>query len=271
MGLAVAMALVAGAFGIGGALQGGFEARAAEDIASRLGGDDPQVTVTIEPNGIAGIWGDVTRATISASDFTLQELPLYTEPDRSQSGRLQELILDLRDFRLRGLDCEELFARIPGNRYDFGLARNQGQIRLSRSGSGEGYVRVREEALARFIVSKFAEIREATVRVYNDVIWVEGVGEFLLLRTSFTVIANLISPDGSTLELDNARIYFNWQRADEFAAQALLQTLNPVVDFDRDLGLAGAIRVERIRLRDGVLEAGGRTQIPERPERNGSS
>ena len=52
------------------------------------------------------------------------------------------------------------------------------------------------------------------------------------------------------------------RRADEVSAQVLLDTLNPVVDLSKGLGLFDAVYVRQIRLRNGVLEATGDTKIP---------
>ncbi len=260
------LALFGFGLGIGDAEIGKFERAAAQEISSRLSGDSRQVKVNVVPDGLAVAWGLLARATITASDFSLTELPLFTDPERSQAGRLGELRLRLSDFELRGLRIEELRADIPGCRYDFGLARSERIFRLSRSGVGTGSVKILEQDLADYIVLKYAEVKSATVKVYNDVVWVEGYGEFLIFKTDFAIIAKLTAVDGTKLDLTDAKIYFEWRRADPPGAQALLDLLNPVIDLDKDLGLYGAISVRTLRLRDGVLLIEGDTKIPVRPK-----
>ncbi len=253
------------AFGLGAGLADReirvFEGAAARDIATQLRGGT--VKVDVEP-GLGAAWGEVRRATIQAQGFSVDGLPLFTEPQRSQAGRLGELRIELREFELRGLRVESLSARIPACRYDLGLARREKSIRLSRAGVGTGTVRVREADLAAFILRKFPEVKRVTVKVYNGIVWVEGYGEFLIVNSTFTVIARLAPIDGTKLSLTEAKIWFDWRRADPAAAKVLLDTLNPVVDFDRDLGLQDAILVDRVRLEGGVLEASGRTTVPVR-------
>ncbi len=260
------MGLIALLFGIGGGLltweTERFERDAAREIGTRLQGDAAQVEVTIEPSFE---WQRVHSATIFARDFSIDGLPLFTEPDRSQAGKLDRLNISLQNFRLKGLLVQELKAEIPDCRYDHALALSERQLRLSRSGVGKGEVAIAQEALADWIVAKYAEIKTATVKVFDDVIWVEGYGEFLIVKTNFRVIANVESTDGTTLALTDARIWFDGRRADGLAAETLLKTLNPIVDLDEDLGLYDAVKVEWIRLRDGVLRAGGDTKIPVRP------
>lgn len=253
-------------FGLGAGFADGqverFERAAAKEIGQRLMGEGKRVRVKAQPD-LA--WGSLHRASIAASNFSLDGLPLYTEPRRSQKGRLGMLSLELSNFRLRGLRIESLSAEIPDCRFDLSLALHERRFRLSRSGIGRGTVRVAERDLAEWIDTKYAEIKGCTVSVDRDVVWVEGYGEFLIVKTNFTVIASLKAVDGTKLVLDRARIYFDWRRADPMAAKMLLDTLNPVVDLDKDLGLADAIHVDSITLRGGAVSASGRTKIPLAP------
>ncbi len=239
------------------------EKRAAADISARLQGSDRQISVDVQPHLN---WGHVKSASIHAEMFSLDELPLWTEPERSKAGRLDLLSLKLKNLTLKGLHIAELSAEIPSSRFDLNEVLNHGRIRLSQSGTGTGRVRIHEDALAAWIIRKYPEIKRCKVQVKQDVVWVEGYGEFLIVKSDFAVIAKLHSPDGNQLELHQAKIYFNWQRADPFAAKTLLDLLNPVVDLNADLGLAGAVKVEGIRCRDGILEAWGAAQIPVRPK-----
>lgn len=242
-----------------------FERAAAAEIRSKLTGESPKVNVKVELNGIASLWGDLRSATISASAFATEGLPLFTEPERRRSGKLGTLRLRLSDFTLAGLRVESLSADIPGCRYDFGLVVSRRVFRLSRSGVGTGTVVLLEKDLEAFILKKYREIKRVTVKIDKDKVFVDGYGEFLIAKTNFQVIASLEPIDGTKLSLTNARIYFDWRRADEPARKVLLDTLNPVVDLQRDLGLYDAVTVEGLRLRDGKLTAWGSTRIPVKP------
>lgn len=242
-----------------------FERAAAHEISQKLGGESRTVEVHAVPEGLSLAWGRLESATITAKHFSLDQLPFFTEPWRSTKGGIGTLILRLNDFVMRGLRVDELSADIPDCRYDLGLARGQQTFRVSRSGEGTGRVRIQEQALATYIVAKYAEIKSATVRVYNDVVWVEGYGEFLIVNTRFAVIAKLTTPDGYKLELTDAKVYFDWHKAEPAAAKVILDLLNPVVDLYDGLGLYDAMRVTDITLRDGVLTATGRARIPLKP------
>lgn len=240
-----------------------FEHLAATEIRAQLTGPEAHVDVKTQLNGIiGGALGDLKKVTIRASDFSTQGLPLYTEPSRPKSGRVEQLELVLDRFELSGLRVDHLEATIPECRFDYRLALREHKIRLSASGVGVGTVRIRQEDLGRYIVQKFREIDSAEVRIENDKVFVEGTGTFLVVKTRFLVIATLEAVDGVRLNLANARIFFDDRRADPASAKVLLDTLNPVVDLGTGLGLLDAVYVRRIGLRGGVMEASGDTRIP---------
>jgi hypothetical protein len=250
-------------FGIGGSEIRRFERQAAAGIAALFEGG--RTSVEVEVDGPFGaLSGGLSSATIRASGFSAPGLPFFVEPERSRKGRIGVLRIELDDFRLAGLRVDRLEASIPGCRYDFVYAIGRGGMRLTHSGEGEGYVRVRERDLEAWILRKYREIESVWVRVDKDRLWVEGYGRFLLARTGFQMIADLEAVDGTRLHLTRAKVYFDWVRAAPEAARALVDALNPVLDLSTDLGLHDAFRVERIRLRDGFVEAWGRARVPVR-------
>lgn len=257
--------LLVAAFGLihfGAAEVRRFEADAAREILTKLSGERAEVRVrsTLGPEAL---WGDVYRVKISASKFSTEGLPLFTEPKRSTRGILRNLEIELSDFNLRGLHVQSLSATIPDCRFDLGLALKRRQVRLSRSGVGRGSVTIAEADLETFILRKFAEIKQVKVTIDRDKVIVEGYGEFVVFKTNFYVVAKLRPVEGVRLMLTDARILFDGKRPDPESERALLDTLNPVIDLDKDLKLYGAVQIERLELRNGLLRAFGATRIPE--------
>lgn len=242
-----------------------FETAAAADIAQKLQGRDKTVIVRADV-GPEALFGDIHSVRIDASRFTTRGLPLYTEPRRSHRGLVRSLHLELHDFTLRDLPIMRLSADIPDCRFDLPLAVDHRKIRISRSGLGAGEVAIGEHDLERFILAKYSEIKRVTVRIEGDKVFVDGYGEFLVVSTNFSVAARLESPDGNQLVLARAKILFDGKPADDALQRVLLDTLNPIVDLDKDLSLFGAIRVDRITLKDGVLTAAGPVKIPDLPQ-----
>ena len=254
-------------FGLGAREVKRFERLAAEDIASTLEGTSKNVRVKSELNGfIGGALGDLKRVTISARSFSTPGLPLFTEPDLAASGKVRELRIELDDFVLGNLRVEHLEATIPDCRFDYNLAVRKRKIRLSRSGTGIGRVKLLERDLEAFILKKFREIKRVSVKIEKDRAFVSGYGEFLVIHTDFDVIARLAPVDGTKLMLTDAKVFFGERLGDQAVRDIVVQTLNPVVDLDKDLNLYGAIQVEGLSLQNGVLEAWGQTKIPDRPK-----
>jgi hypothetical protein len=261
----LALALLAGLYIFGAKEVRSFESSAAKDIASRLEGLDKQVSVR-SVVGPEALFGDVYEVTISASKFSADGLPLFTEPERSQRGVLRTLKLDLTDFVLRDLHVQSLKATIPNCRFDLGLALGKRQMRLSRSGVGASEVQLSAEDLAEFIPIKFREVKRVSVRLEKDKVFVDGFGEFVLFDAEFSLVARLEALEGTKLVLSHARILIDGKPAEPAAAKVLLDTLNPVIDLDKDLLLYGAVSVERIQVGEGLLRAFGKTRIPVKPE-----
>jgi len=259
------LGFLGGLLHIAGSQVSAFERSAALDISAKLRGNDRIVVVRADV-GPEAIWGDVSSVKISASQFVTNGLPLYTESKRSHRGLVRMLHLDLQDFILRNLHIQRLKAEISDCRFDFPLAVNRRQIRLSQSGIGVGEVVISEQDLEKFILSKFREIKRVTVRIDKDKVFVDGYGEFLIVSTNFSVVARLESVGGDKLVMAHCRILFDGRPADDASQKVLLDTLNPVVDLNTDLGLFGAIKVEQIELRNGVLKASGPIFIPELPQ-----
>lgn len=270
MGRCMSLPLLAAGLGLifhfGGQQVRRFERLAAEDLRTVLSG--PAATVSVKTSFsslVGGPLGEMETVTVAASDFICERLPLFTDPRLSRVGAIRELRLDLKNFRIAGLDVASLEASFPNCRFDYGLALHGHRFRLSRSGTGEGRVRILEDALGPYIVRKYKEVAVASVRIEKDKIFVDGTGEFLMVRTQFSVIAALEVGGGTKLVLAHPRVFFDGRRADPGLAAVLLRALNPVVDLDRDLGLFGAMRVAGLSLRDGVLEAWGPACVPVRP------
>jgi len=247
---------------------GRFERLAASELASHLQGDEKSVKVKADIDGIfGGASGRLHDVSILASDFSVSGLPLFTEPDRAQTGYIRTLRLSLLNFNLRALGVEELSATIVDCRYDFGLARKEGKIRLSKSGVGPGYVRMNATALERFILHKYREIKTVSVKLENDKVYVEGKGDFLLFSTEFYVSARLVPKNGVELWLEDAWMLLDGRLPLDGSGRILLDSLNPILDIDADLRLFGAFHISELKSRNGLLELWGEARIPNDPRR----
>jgi len=243
-----------------------FEREAAAEVASHLERTDKTVVIVdVTPLGVAeSLRGEVAHVSIAARAFSVQGLPLFTEPQLARTGTIRSLEITLHDFNLRGLQVEELRARLSRCRYDFGLARSRRVLRLTKSGEGTGYVRVSERSLERFILHKYRNINRVSVRLDGGRILVSGQGDFGLVQAEFLVLAQIRQRNGTQLVLENARVVLDGMRVDAATARGFLEAINPVIDENRDLRLNSAMTIEEVRIRDGFIELFGTARVPER-------
>jgi hypothetical protein len=211
---------------------------------------------------LGDLFGDLDTVTISASRFSCPRLPLYLEPDRSRAGKIRSLHIDLRDFQEAGLEIASLTADIPDCRFDFTAIVRRREFALTGSGVGTCRVRIAAGALAAFAMKKFPQLSDVSVRIDKDRLFVDGSARLLLLSASFSVIAGLRVVDGRRLVVDSPTVFIDGHGTDPQTVRSLTEALSPLVDLDKDLGLCGAVDVQGMTLRDGVLEAWGTATLP---------
>lgn len=261
----VALGLAGLLFGVGSSEVRKFENAAAKDISSRLQGDAKQVKVRTKLDPFQAIGGRLKSGTITASQFSTDGLPFFTQPDGSKRGRLDELKIQLSDFELTGLKVKRLESRIPDCRFDFGLAQKKGQIRLTKSGIGTGSVELEQEALKEFVLKRFPTISKLSVNLEKGQATFNGTGRFVAFQADFKLVGQLVSLDGNTIVLKDAKVFVGDQEGNAIVTKAILDLLNPVLDLDKDLKLHGAIRIQNLELGKGTLKATGVAMVPDQP------
>lgn len=239
-----------------------FERAAAKDIAEQLHGDQKKVQVSANfPGILSPVIGEIGTATINASNFETMGLPLYTEAWRSKSGTIETLKINLKDFVLSGLHCQSLTASIPNCRFDFPLAKRSKKMRLSQSGTGSATVVLSLSDIETFVKKKFPELKEVHIRTDYDWVELTGKGQFLILSANYLVKAKL-KTDGDRLYLDQATVRLDGKEPDPTSRELLLKTLNPVIDFPKDLDLLDAVKAEKIEIQKDSIVIQGRVKIP---------
>jgi hypothetical protein len=261
----VALGLVGLLFGVGSSEVRRFENAAARDISSRLEGSAKQVKVRTKMDPFQAVGGHLKSATVTASAFSTSGLPFFVQPEGSQRGRLDELKMQLADFELTGLRVKSLDVRIPGCRFDFGLAQRKGRVRLTKSGVGKGTVEVTEDALRDFVLKRSPAIQTMAVHLKNGFVEIDGRGKFGLFQARVRVVGRLVTPDGNLIEIVDAKAMIDDTEATPETTALLLKQVNPVLDLDRELKLFGALRVQKIELEGGILRAEGIAIVPNEP------
>ena len=262
MTLLAAAGAIAGLFGLGASAVRRYERTAERDVAARLTGEDKRVRLTLRyPGFLSPASGDLASATVEASRFSVRGLPFLREPGRTARGRIDRLVLDLRDFELSGLAVERLSGTVPRVRYDLGYAQRHGGIRISRCGVGEAEVVLRPEAIAAWLMRRTPGLLGVRAVTQGDVLRVTGRIRFSAFEVPFDVSGPLAG-DGPKLLLTSPRILLGGTEATGANAEALARALNPVVDADRDLGLRGAVAIQTVAIEAGRVIARGTVTIP---------
>lgn len=264
---------IAGALGLGAATVRRFERAAERDVAARLQGENKKVRLRVSyPGVLSPAIGEISRASVEASHFSVRGLPFLREPWRSSRGRIDRLVVDLRDFELTGLGVAQMTASIPNVRYDLAHAARHGEIRISRAGVGTSTVALRPEAIAAWLMRRSPGLLDVTGRIEDGKLGVKGRLRFSNFEIPFDVLSR-VTGEGPRLLLDHPQIRLAGVLTEGKSVDELVRALNPVVDVDRDLALGGAVSIRRVDVRDGLIVASGAVTIPasERPEAPGKN
>ena len=248
-------ALFGGVWGVSRQQVSIFERAASQAILRRVQGPEAQITVRADV-GLEALWGEIESVKISGTRFTVSELPLYVEPNRSHAGSINHSRIEISDFFLNGLRVESLTADIPDCKFDFAAARRR-EFHITGTGEGTGTVIVRDADLCAFAKRKFPIIKSLTMSIRQDKIFVEGRAVSPIFAVDFWIVSSLQPLNGTKRAMTNARVMINGRLSDRAQTKALLTALNPIVDLNRDLNLHDAMTVKELTLRDGVLKARG--------------
>lgn len=247
-----------------GSSWGRIERAAEVDIAGSLGVSREYVTVSAD--GLLGsALGRVASVEISARGFAVDGNPFFSDPSFSKAGRLGILRLRLRDFSVRDLPVDELSADIPGCRFALGMLTS-GKVRLSRSGEGDGSVKIASSGLRQYMLARFKVFESLEIRLEKYKLFARGRAVFGPIRRDFEIICDLEISGKRALVIANPIVFIAGRRVRDGSEQSLVTAFNPVLDIDKDLGMAGAFDMYKIVMRDGEAVITGLARIPVRPE-----
>lgn len=269
MSLPLAAALGLLLFGAGAKEVRRFERLAAADIAAHLQGPHKAVSVRIELGSLRP--GHLRLVVIEAEHFQTPTLPFWTEPQRSQEGRIDRLSIRLKDFEIGGLPIQSLDIELKDCRWDVAYAVREGRIRLSRSTVGAFTARVDEAGVRQFLARRYPFLKVRLLRIDPYKVLLEGDLTTPLGETPFEVVARAKLWRSSGMSLEPAYLTFGGKRISAAENPALGRLLSPVIDLDRDFGLRGALAIRELKLADGAILLSGAATIPTaEPTRRGS-
>jgi len=237
-----------------------FEHLAAADLASHLQGENKAVEVRVKLGSFR--LGHLKEAQIDANGFKTPSLPLWTEPWRSKEGRIDTLVVRLRDFEIGDLPVQSLDIELKNCRWDVAYAIKEGKIRLSRSGTGTFTAVVNQQAIGSYISRRypFVKVHRFAIDFYK--VAFEGNILTPLGTADFAMAAHVELWKSQGLSLVPAYLFLGGRRIDPNQEPTFKRLLNPVIDLDRDFRLNGALTIHRLKLNKGELHLSGAVTIP---------
>jgi len=241
--------------------------RAAElDVANSLGVSRGNVKIVAVADGLLGsVLGRVSSVEIAASGFAVDGNPFFCDPSLSSAGKLGILRLRLRDFVVRDLPVDALEADIPGCSFALGMLTS-GKVRLSRSGEGPGSVIIAAGDLRQYMLARFKVFESLEIRLEKYKLFAKGRAAFGPIRREFEIICDLEIAGKRALVIARPIIFIEGVRVRDGSEDSLVKAFNPVLDIDKDLGMAGAFDMEKIVIRECKALITGTARIPVRPE-----
>ena len=219
--------------------------------------------VSVKPRGLLGMAvGRADSARIQGQGFAVDDLPFRVEPRGGVIARLERLKLDFRDIRIRALPVQALQAEIPRVDVDAARVLINGHFTIRGADAGVGWAVITEDGLREFIARKRPEFSELSVRLLPGEALVTGRATLLLAPAPIEARVKLGAADGRFLNAVGADVKVNGMPVPPPLTERLMQSLNPIIDVQRDLGLADWLYVTGVEVAEGILTVRARVTIP---------
>ena len=155
-------------------------------------------------------------------------------------GSIRHLRLHLTDFTLKGLPVRRFEADVPFATYDLGWAAYKDRLHLRSAEIGTAQVEVGAESLQIFAIRKYRKIlSDVSVSFSQNKVFLSGKAALFGVPTAFVATGTLRPRAGRYVDLFNPVVMVNGKPLSAQNANFLLGQVNPLLDIDRDLGLAG--------------------------------
>lgn len=222
------------------------------------------VRSVVEPRGMFGLLAnDLWSIDIYGTHQESDRLPFYLYPKGGWKGSIRHLRLHFSSFTLAGLPIERLEADIPHATYDIGQALYKNRLVLRGAGEGPALVQVGEQGLQAFVQRKYPRLmREVHVEIGGGHVILSGKLSLFSGLSAFTAAGRLSPRGGRYIDLIDPTVEIDGKPLDTASAVALLKTINPVLDSEKDLHLGGFFRLSHVEIGEGVLSIRGTATVP---------
>jgi hypothetical protein len=241
--------------------------RAAEiDLRRALRGGE--VHASIRPEGLFGLLiGQSSSTLIRARGFHTSSLPFTIQRGAGLRANVRRLEIKLQDFTLRDAPVKRFTASLPKVSIDIGSALFRERIVIRTAGEGTAVATVDSDGMQRFIQKKYPDFQNVQVALAPGFASVTADVPFLGAVSRVQMCGKLIHREGRYLELSEPVMLLNGREVSAELAQNRARAINPVLDIDRDLGLAGFLYITEVEVGQGILTIRGRATVPADPQK----
>lgn len=241
--------------------------RAAEiDLRRTLRGGE--VHASVRPDGVFGLLaGQSSSARIRASGFHSDRLPFIIQHGAGLRAHVRRLDLEFQDFTLRDAPVKRFFASLPKVSIDIGSAFIRERIVIRTAGEGTAVATVDSEGMQRFIQKKYPDFMNVQVTLTPGFVSVAADMPILGAVSRVEMRGRLTHREGRLLEISEPVMLLNGRETAPAFAQARVNAINPVLDIECDLGLAGFLYITEVEVGEGIVTIRGRATVPPDPQK----
>jgi hypothetical protein len=222
----------------------------------------------VEPRGLFGLLAnDVWAVTIYGEGQKADSLPFAVYPRGGWKGRIRHLRLKFTDFTLNNYTVDAFEADLPFVKYDLGHALYRNRLQFRAAEPGPASVQIGAVNLRNFILKKYKGFfRDLEVWFQNRRVYIDGRVTLLGRTSDFTASGQLAAREERYLDLVAPVVYLDSRLLPPREAEALVKTLNPVLDTVNDLRLNKLFRITEVTIGDRYVIINGQVALPVRNE-----
>ncbi len=222
-----------------------------------------EIHARVKPRGFYGLLvgqGDVVSVT--GQGFATEGFPFKVKRGDGLRAHVRHLKFDFQDFLLRGSQVKRFTAEIPSVNLDIFRAFFDDRIIVRTAGEGTAEAVVDEKGLADFVTRKYPQLSDVAVKLIDGKILVGGSMSLLGAKTRVDAVSDLVVREGRYVDAVNMSIALNNKEAAPFMRDTIVNSLNPVLDLEKDLGLGAYFHATAIEIGKGTLTMRGRAMVP---------
>jgi hypothetical protein len=230
-----------------------------------------EVHASIRPDGIFGLLiGESSSTLIRARGFHSSNLPFYIQRGAGLRANVKRLDLDFQDFTLRDSPVKRFVASLPKVSIDIGSAFFRERIVIRTAGEGTAVATVDSVGMQRFIQKKYPDFKNVQVILIPGFVSVTADTPILGTLSRVEMRGKLSHREGRFLDIIEPTILLNGKETSPVFAQTRARAINPVLDVDRDLGLAGFLYINEVEIGEGIITIRGKASVPAHPQKRAS-